>query len=770
MDVTEFVVKGVGRPVEALIDQWGVAHLYADNDQDIYFAQGFNAARERLFQIDLWRRRGLGLLSEVFGPACVEQDRAARLFLYRGEMGTEWLTYGPSTEQIAEAFVAGINSYVDLCAEDKSLLPEEFRLLGYGPARWAAPDIARIRSHGLYHNLEQEVARALTLARFGPEVEDLRRVREPAVEITVPEGLDVSSIPADVLTVYRLAVSPPIIPPGGAPRCPQGQGSNNWVVSGARTATGRPLLANDPHRALGMPGLRYIAHLTTPTMDVIGAGEPALPGISIGHNDVAAFGLTIFPIDQEDLYVYRTHPDHPKRYRYVDGWEDMRDIVESIPVLGQGDEQVVLTFTRHGPVIYTDADQKQAFAVRAAWLDSGMAPYLGSVQYMGARSWSEFSSAMHGWGSPGENQVFADTSGDIGWAPAGRVPIRPNWDGLLPVPGDGRYEWAGFYSADELPREHNPEKGWFATANQMNLPADYPNADRTVGYDWYAPARYQRVEEVLDRATKMSVDDSVALQADYVSIPGRRMVEFLRGITTSRSAALELLCSWNGDERPDSAAAALFEVWYRRHFRRGYLREILRQHVAPADLEAALVSVVPAEEDSGDSRVDLLVVADPERYLGADGTARLREIALTTLDAATQEVSDLLGADSTRWWWGDLHHAKLTHPVISALGATPPPWSTSERLVRGGSGDTVNATAYVDQFRQNVGSTFRIVMDVGNWDASVAMNSPGQSGRPEDPHFMDLFQAWAAGGRFPLLYSRSAVESATTTRYVLTPA
>jgi len=770
MDVTEFVIEGLGEPVEALIDRWGVAHLYAANNQDVYFAQGFNAAHERLFQIDLWRRRGLGLLSEVFGPQSLEQDRASRLFLYRGDMGTEWLAYGAATEQIATAFVAGINAYVQLCEDDSSLLPEEFSLLGYRPAQWEPHDIARIRSHGLYHNLEQEVARARTLARFGPEVEDLRRMREPAVDIYIPEGLDVSAIPADVLAVYRLATSSPILVAGSPPSRQEGQGSNNWVVAGARTATGRPLLANDPHRALGLPGLRYIAHLNTPTMDVIGAGEPALPGISIGHNEVAAFGLTIFPIDQEDLYVYDTNPDDPTAYRYRDGWEQMIDIVEHVPVRGQDPVPVTLTFTRHGPVIHVDPDNDRAFAVRAAWLDSGMAPYLGSVQYMGARNWSEFSAAMQGWGSPGENQVFADTAGDIGWAPAGRVPVRPNWDGLLPVPGDGRFEWDGFYPADQLPREHNPAKGWFATANQMNMPADYPNAERTVGYDWYAPARYLRVEEVLEQNGQMTVQDSAALQVDYVSLPARRLVEFLRSIPQADSESLELLRSWDGDEHVDSAAAALFEVWYRRHFRPAYLRAILQERVAETDLEAALRHVIPAEEDSGDSRIDLLVVSDPQRFLGTDGLARLQQIAVSTLETARRETVERLGPNQRKWRWGDLHHAQLTHSVAGAFGVSAPEWVSSARLPRGGSGDTVGATTYIDDFRQNVGATFRIVMDVGNWDSSVAMNSPGQSGRPGDEHSSDLLKPWAADQHFPLLYSRAAIESQTTARYVLKPA
>jgi penicillin amidase len=770
VDVSEYLLEGLVEPVEVLVDEWGVPHLYAANDHDVYFAQGFNAARDRLFQIDLWRRRGLGLLAEVFGSSCVEQDRAARLFLYRGDMAAEWTAYGEATERIATAFVAGINSYVDLCAREPSLLPEEFGQLGYEPDRWRAEDVARIRSHGLYQNLEQEVARARTLAAYGPEVEDLRRVREPAVEIVVPDGLDLAVIPEDVLAVYRLATSPPIIAAGGTPTRPEGQGSNNWVISGSRSATGRPLLANDPHRSISLPGLRYIAHLNTPTMDVIGAGEPALPGLSIGHNDTVAFGLTIFSIDQEDLYVYETKPGEPSWYRYGDGWEQMRDVVEEVQVHDEGAVPVTLTFTRHGPVIYTDPQRNLAFAVRAAWLEPGMAPYLGSVDYMGANTWTEFLAAMNRWGSPGENQLYADVRGNIGWAPAGRVPVRPNWDGLLPVPGDGRFEWAGYYAADQLPRSYNPEAGWFATANEMNLPADYPNDERTVGYDWYSPVRYQRIAERLTELSAATVQDCVELQTDYVSLPARTLVSFLRTIEDVESDELKLLCSWDGEESVASAAAALFEIWYRRHFRPACLRAVLEQYVPPDHLDAALDAVLPAEEDTGDSRVDLAVVADPERFLGPRGTARLQQIAVAALVSATEEASRRLGPDRQAWRWGDLHHALLAHPVLDAFGPKPPAWTAIGPLPRGGSGDTVGATTYLEEFRQGVGSTFRLVVDVGNWDASVAMNSPGQSGRPSDPHYQDLFGTWAADGHFPLLYSRAAVEAHTTQRYLLRPA
>ncbi|MBO0848757.1 MAG: penicillin acylase family protein, partial [Pseudonocardia sp.] len=522
---TRYALPGLTRPVEIVVDRWGIPHIYARSTYDAFRAQGFNAARDRLWQIDFWRRRGLGRLAEVFGAEHVERDRAARLFLYRGDMHTEWLAYGSDTKRVATAFVEGINDYVRLTRDDPSLLPVEFRELDYRPALWEPADVARIRSHGLFYNLREEVARALTLRDFPPEVEELRRRREPERALTVPDGLDLSLIPDDVLRVYDLATAPPEFAPSGDARAGvPPEGSNNWVLAGERTATGRPILANDPHRtAEALPGLRYLAHLSAPGFDAIGAGEPALPGISIGHNGHIAFGLTIFPVDQEDLYVYRINPENPREYHYRDRWEPMRVEHESVPLAGGDTVDVELLFTRHGPVIYTDEDRGTAFAVRAAWLEPGMAPYLGSMDYMRARDWDEFLAAMNRWGAPPENQVYADPAGNIGWKAGGLTPKRPNWDGSLPVPGDGRYEWAGFYDMDELPGVANPERGFVATANEMNLPDGFP-PDRHITYDWYAPYRRRRIDEVLGATTSATPSDTVALQSDFVSVPARRIL------------------------------------------------------------------------------------------------------------------------------------------------------------------------------------------------------------------------------------------------------
>lgn len=767
MSGPRYAVDGVQAPVEILVDTWGVAHISAADAADLFFAQGFNAARERLFQMDLWRRRGLGLLAEVLGPDYVNQDRARRLFLYRGSLEEEWESYGSLTKRAVVDFTAGLNSYIKLCDQAAVLLPEEFAYFGYRPSPWQPEDIVRIRSHGLHHNLEQEVSRWGTLAQYGDEVEDLRRVREPSMKLRLADELRGYKVPADLLRDYRLATSPITSP--GEPSLPgEGQGSNNWVVAAHRTATGRPILANDPHRALNLPSLRYVVHLRAPGIDVIGGGEPMLPGISIGHNGVAAFGLTVFPADQEDLYVYEAKRD---TYRYGDGWDVMQEVVEEIAVKDSPPVSVTLKFTRHGPVIYEDVEHGRAFAVRAAWLSPGMVPYLGSIRYMGAQTWDEFVEALKSFGGPPENFVYADSNGHIGWTPAGRVPTRPNWDGSLPVPGSGAFEWGEFRSLTDLACESNPERGWLASANEFNLHGLAATAAAQVAQDWYPRSRYERIAATLRGNSQIDIYDCLQLQTDYRSEPALEVLA--RTLETLPSEATELpglrmLRDWNGIVSPDSAGAALFEVWYRRHFRHALFRQVLTDRVEASDLDDALWAVLPQEDVSADSRVDLMILRNLTRYLGPDGQAEVSRIVMQTVDLAMGELTMRLGPDPTSWRWGDLHQAHFVHPLRS-LYESAPTWTSVGPIGRGGSGDTVGQAAYNHSFRQSSGATFRVVIDVGDWDNSIAMNAPGQSGRAASPHHHDLAETWGNDGAFPLLYSARRIEEATSETYSIVP-
>jgi penicillin amidase len=737
-----YSVAGLEQPAEIWVDDWGVAHLYANTHYDAFVVQGFNAARDRLWQIDTWRRRGLGELAQVFGADYADQDRAARLFIYRGDMYREWLAYGSDAKRIAQAFTAGINAYIALTRLQPELLPPEFSVLGYAPTQWQPEDVVRIRSHGLWRNLSAEVARARTLCRFDAAADSLHKRLEPDWTLVVPKGTDPCGIPANVLHDYLLAKAPVTFARASdalaLARTEEARtdiGSNNWAVAPARTSTGRPILANDPHRGHAVPSLRYAAHLVAPGLNVIGAGEPALPGISIGHNERIAFGLTIFAIDQEDLYVYETRPGTPDEYNYQGRWEPMRVVEESIATRGGGAVRATLKFTRHGPVLLQDPQRNRAYAARVAWLDPGMAPYFGSVEYMRAQNWREFVAALNRWGAPSENQVYADVDGNIGYKPAGLFPRRINWDGLMPVAGDGRYEWDGFFDMDALPEEFNPARGFVATANAMNLPADFPIAQRRVGFEWSAPWRAQRIEAVLAGQPKHTIGDSLALQRDYTSEFARKVVALLPAGNTD---ALQMLRNWDGVQQSDSAAAALFNVWYAR-----FLNVALAQATLPPD---AVALVTP---------LDPLAVLD---LLAADNPA-IAAALTASLDAAWQAVLALLGPDPTRWQWGDLHRIEFEHPLQARLGSELPKQWQLTPYPRGGSGDSPNATSYEgSNFLVKSGASWRMVVDVGNWDAARMTNAPGQSGDPRSPFYQNLLAGWATDESFPLLYSRAAIE------------
>jgi penicillin amidase len=748
--------NGLDGEAEILIDRWGIPHIYAASEAGAFFAQGWNAARDRLWQIDLWRKRGLGLMAGDLGAAYVERDRAARLLLYRGDMAAEWANYGKQAERWTTAFVAGINAYVELVEREPDRLPLEFRMLGTRPAKWAPEDVVRCRTHARVRNLDAEVTRTNIVARFGLEADRLHKELQPDWRVTIPEGLEPHAIPPEVMRTYLLATEPNAVS-SGRPDQPldaaaaENFGSNNWALAPSRTTTGRPILASDPHRVHEQPSLRYIAHLVAPGLDVIGAGEPAVPGVSLGHNDRLAFSLTIHPTDQEDLYVHELDPTDPELYRYGAGWERMRRVVETIPVRDGNVVEAVLLFTRHGPVLHVDRANHRAYAVRTVWLEPGTAAYMASLNYLKARNWAEYVAALEGWGAPSTNHVIADVDGHIGWAAAGMVPVRPTWDGLMPVPGDGRHEWRGLMRSSALPRTTDPARGWVGTANQMNLPDDFDYRTRKTGFEWTDVARYARLSEALDGRERWSLDETKALQTDFTCVPARRLCVLLAELASddeATAAALKLLAGWNHRLDAGSAPAALFEVWFAKHLVPGVMTTL-----GPTGL-SGLVAVP-------DTQLVVNLVEKADAAFGADPRAGRDALLLRTLSQAWGEAVERLGPDPASWSWGRLHQGYFEHP----LSRFAPPELQARLDVgpapKGGSNLTINNNGWrAGDFRVISGVSWRMVLDVGNWDASWTINAPGQSGDPASPHYRDLFPLWAREDYVPMLYSRAKIEDA----------
>lgn len=755
-----FRLTGPSHELEILVDRWGVPHVYAACELDAYFGQGFAVARDRLWQIDLWRKRGLGLLSADFGPDYAEADRAARLLLYRGDMDTEWASYGPEARSITKAFVAGINAYIRVAEGNSDLMPIEFSRTGTHPAPWAPEDCVRIRSHGPLFNLAREIVRSDVINTCGPEAEAIRRRLEPEWVLQMPEGLGAEPIPPEVRRVFELGTTMPDFGSSAILGADAG-GSNNWAIRADRTKTGRPILASDPHRALTLPSLRYVSHLNAPGLDVIGAGEPSVPGTAIGHNATSAFCFTIHVADQSDLYVYELHPDDAELYRHEDQWRRMTIIRETLAVAGEEPRTVELAFTVHGPVLFSDAVRHRAYAMRSIWSEPGSAPYLGALRHQKVESWDGFVEARSHWRTPTLNHVYADVSGNIGWIMSGFVPVRDAWDGLMPAAGDGSCEWDGFMSPDDHPRSLNPACGWIASANEMNLPDDFDQPHHKTGFEWCDPCRYNVIARALESSRQHDIADSVALQASVASPTAERLTGAIAGIACENpeaASAQAMLTAWNGHIEGGSPAALLFEIWFRRHLLSG-----LADLLVPGSFAHFSVTDIAA--------IDTLQITEmieaPDQRFGLAPVSARDALVEKTLAAAWREALLRGGPKPSSWRWDGLHHVHFRHPLADLLGddrfETP-------RIPKGGSGLTPNAADYdPESFAMTIGASFRMVLDVGAWDSCVFVNAPGQSGDPRSPHYADHLDAWSRDATLPLVFSRERIEAEAQLRVVCSP-
>ena len=750
-------VRGLRAPVEVRRDRWGVPHIYAKNTHDLFFAQGFVVAQDRLFQMEMWRRAGEGRLAEVLGPAAVDRDRFARTFKYRGDMAKEWASYAPDTKAIVTAFVGGVNAYI---AQAGDSLPPEFGLLGFRPEPWSV-EVPLARATGLsgVANGSSEVLRAQLVAKLGvKKVEELLPT-DPARALDPPPGLDLSGIDAASLGGFASAFADVAYN--------RIEGSNNWTVSGSRTATGHAILANDPHRVITNPAVRYLTHLVAPGWNVIGAGEPASPGVSIGHNDRIAFGLTVVGMDQQDVYVETLGacpgagsgagaPPQQQRtaaaistptrstargddssldcYRHRGAWHRIRTITDTIRVKGEAPRAVALRYTIHGPLVSVDTARSRGFAIRSIHSEPGTASYLASLSLDRARNWSEFQSAMTRWLRPSENMVYADVDGNIGWVAGGLMPKR-SWSGLLPVPGDGSHEWTGFVPGMELPRAYNPAEGFIATSNHNILPDGfrYP-----LSYEWASRYRIDRVKEVLRQPRKFTVEDFQQLQHDDHSklaealIP--RLVDAAKRLGADGREEMRTLSAWNYRMSRDQVAPTIFAAW------------------APAAYRRAIARALPGEREVATTLGQRPDYEWLEAQLALPSSPAGDSLLLAALDDALAELTRRFGADRGTWRYGDVHLAIFRHP-LSARYDLPP-------ASRGGDANTVYATGGRD-FRQNAGASYREIIDMGDFDRSVVTNVPGQSADPRSRHYGDLLKLWANDQYFPLVYSRERVEQET---------
>ncbi|MBY0433582.1 MAG: penicillin acylase family protein [Cyclobacteriaceae bacterium] len=780
---TSLAVKGLQSEVEVVRDRFGINHIYAQNEHDLFFTQGYCAAKDRLFQFELWRRQATGTTAEILGTRELKRDIGTRLFKFRGNLTQEFNHYHPRGAEIIPAFTEGINAYVAEALRNPLQLPLEFKLLGIQPGYWT-PEVVISRHQGLLGNLSQELTLGRAVATLGADKVRSLDFFEPGVpELNIDPAIRQQGLFDNITELYDAFRKPVSFTPSDLIASANTDwqkfqslaqaddesyrhiqekehhaiGSNNWIVSGALSQSGFPLLANDPHRALAAPSLRYMVHLNGPGWNVVGGGEPTIPGISIGHNDYGAWGLTVFAIDGEDIYMYELNPQNQNQYKYQGRWEDMRSIKDTIKVKGAPDVYVEHKYTRHGPVTMIDAKNNSAYAIRCAWMEPGGSPYLASLRIDQAKNWEEFREGCSYSHLPGENMIWIDQQGNIGWQAVGIAPIRKNWSGLVPVPGDGRYEWGGYLPITSLPHVFNPSRGYWATANENLVPPGYPHRN-AVGWEWADTYRADRINEVLGSGKKHSLADMMRLQFDYLSIPARTLVPFLKEIKSNdpkTETARAMLLNWNFVLDKNSIEAAIYVAWEKRiseNIALLFVPEKGRQYIRSIPLSKT---------------IDWIVNARPE--FGEDPVSSRDNFLLFALMQAVTDLSKKLGPDMKKWQYGQpgYHHVLIKHPLSNAVDDAIRKKLEAGPLPRGGYGSTPGMTTNADN--QQAGASFRIAADASDWDKTMFTNTPGQSGNPDSPYYKNLFELWANDKHFPVYFSREMVEKSAAERTILNP-
>ena len=764
-------LPGLSAKAEILEDQRGISHVRAETAEDAFFANGYLVARDRLWQLDFGHRQALGKLAEVFGADFVPSDTANRLFLFQGNAEAEIARYSSKVQGCARSYVAGINAFIRQSRNSQEMLPEEFRIFDYEPLEWELEDLVRIRSEAR-GNTKLEIRRARLAARGAEQYDQFITPLDPPRPLVPLPGLDVAAVSDADLGLFGVLQAR--LPLGNVSAATLhgdpdhrrlNEGSNAWVVAPQRTVTGRPILANDPHLGFGVPGPRHVIHMTAPGLDVIGGGSPGMPGVMQGHNADIAFARTNFYIDQEDLFILRTHPHDPSQYFHHGEWIRMEEKETLIGVRGENTPRSVkLRFAAQGPVVSADSGKNRAVSVAASWLYPGANGLLANIGINLAHDWESFRAALRVHTSP-TNFTYADIRGNIGWQAAGGLPLRANGhDGLMPAPGDGQYDWKGLQPLENLPSSFNPERGWFGTSNQKNLPADYPQDERRVSYEWNDAFRYERVAQVLDSNAHASLEDSVALQHDTFSTLALQVVSLLpQSAPANLQRYIQMLREWNGRIDASSSAAALYEVWWTR------LERALHGAVIPSALHDLLPGPLSAT-------VQLALLQSPVGHLGDASEQKRDAMLLDCLEAAVVELRERLGPLPAAWKWGTLHTLTLRHSLEHDKRiAAAFPVVGGASYGNGGDHYTVMARWYdphhsIDNpYATTGGASYLMVCDVGAWDRSLFLNFPGQSGSAQSAHYQDFLKPWIAGNMQPFLFSAEAVETSAVRRIVMLP-
>ncbi len=798
-------IPGLQAPVQVIRDDMGIPHIYAENEHDLFFAQGYVHAQDRFWQMDFWRHIGSGRLSEMFGESQLETDQFLRTLGWARVARQEMEQFDGDSMAILQAYADGVNAY--LTQRSGSELSFEYAILGllnpgYTPEPWEPLHTvtwAKVMAWDLGGNMKMELLRARLLAAFGPErMADLFPPYPPEAPIIVPQpavGPAAREQPATMpqflarLNLAPLAQRVQALDEmlGSGMR---GLGSNNWTVSGALTATGTPILANDPHLGIQMPSIWYEVGLHCQPKDedcrfnVTGFSFAGAPGVIIGHNDRIAWGMTNVGPDVQDLFIEKINPDNPNQYEVNGQWVDMELVEEVIQVAGGDPVPITVRYTRHGPILSdvdedmaalhetTDLDLPGQYAISLRWTALDPSNTFGAILELNrAQNFDEFRQALSKFDVPSQNFVYADVEGNIGYQMPGKIPIRAGGDGLLPAPGwTDDYEWTGFIPFEELPYSFNPPQGYIVSANNAVVGPDYPYL---ISLGWDYGYRARRIIELLQAKQPLTVEDMTAIQGDNFNAMGPVFVPLLAEIPwgdPKLEEMVSLLQEWDYQNDADSAPAALFNAFWHQLVVATFADEFPEPPEPPDDGEPVSAQILGAADIPSDDRAFLVfehLVQDPDNRWWDDVNTPGREtrdaILVRALAAAVDELEDTLGRDPQQWSWGALHGAEFRNGSLGESGIAPIEalFNRGPFPVAGGS-SIVNANGwnFAKDYTVTWVPSMRMIVDLGDLSNSLAIHTTGQSGHAFHPHYIDMAPLWSTLQYHPMRWTRQQVEAA----------
>lgn len=753
-------LPGLIDTVEVIRDRWGIPHIFAKNSHDLFFAQGFVQAQDRLWQMEVHRRLAQGRMSELFGDIALDTDRTVRIFGFPRLGKADWANVAEDLRQVFLSYTEGVNAFLEHPA---AKLPVEFTLLGHRPEPWQPEDstsFARVMIWQLSHAWYGEIVRAQIAEKVGPERAAELEIHYPETNpIILPQGIEFNRLGSE--GQLRKAKGPFL---------EQGLGSNAWAVAGQKCATGSAYLCNDMHLPLSTPALWYQMHLVGTGYHVSGVTLPGIPLVMVGHNDRIAWGMTLAFTDCEDLFVEKFDPQDPHRYQFQDDWLEAQVVEEVIRVKGRAEPHIEpVVITRHGPVISDVVDYPQ---MRLAVNSMALRPcpaIRGWLLLNQATGWDDFVEAMRLIEAPQLGVAYGDVEGNIGYWATGKAPVRAKGDGSTPAQGwSGEYEWIDEVPFEEMPHALNPERGFIVTSNHRIVPSDYPHF---LGNVWMNGYRAHRIEEVLDSKQKLSSENFRDLHIDYTCLPGLEFVAQLEGFTSQDAdvrLALEHLFAWDGKLSTDSVGGTIYEVARYttiRNLLEPGLGEELALRVMGQGFHPLLMS--SSEFYGHDTTTLLRLIKNPDSWWLKQAGGKETLITLS-LKEAVGWLRNELGPDPTSWQWGKIHRAVLAH----ALGVQKP----LDRVFNcgpvpiGGDTDTPCQTAFHanDPYDNKAWApSFRQIVDLGDLSRSMAIIPPGQSGHLGSPHYDDLLEPWVKGEYHPMLWTREEIERQAEGRLIL---